>query len=214
MRLFVFLLVCLLSGSAFADLKVEAEFKPEFKWSRLRAFLNEGDKAEFRYVIHNDGSVRDLSVTYSIHPKMVEIIEDTVALWRYKPWSLKDGPSTLEVEHSTIITFDPNLKRTIRIKVLNMRCRELNREVIRFRKLNPGKPLLEMDAFSDLRWASWVSYEEFTVDEMSRWFEIFEDAFPVAVESCKENPGAMYIKYLPGVLRERIQSSPRRAATR
>jgi hypothetical protein len=210
MKGFASLLFLLLPGFAFADLKLEAEFQPEFKLSRVRAFLNEGAKADFRYVVHNDGSVRDISVTYSDHPKLTELIKSDVALWRYKPWPLKNNPATVAIAHSVFVTFNPNLKRTIRIKVLNMRCRELNREVTRFRKSNPEKPLYEMDAFAELRWVSQVSYDESTVAEVSQWHEIFRDAFPAAVESCQENPGAMYIKYLPDVLRERIQSSPRR----
>ena len=211
---FTFVLVWLLSGVAYADLKLEAEFQPKLKASRVFAFLNEGAKADFRYVVHNNGSVSDISVTHSDHPKLTELVKKDVALWRYKPWPLKDNPETVEIAYAVVVTIDPNFKRTIRIKVLSMRCRELNREVTQFRKSNPGKPLHEMDAFADLGWASQLSYDEFTVAEVSQWNEVLLDAFPEAVKNCQENPGAMYVKYLPEALRERIQSSPRREATR
>ena len=151
---FTFVLVWLLSGVAYADLKLEAEFQPKLKASRVFAFLNEGAKADFRYVVHNNGSVSDISVTHSDHPKLTELVKKDVALWRYKPWPLKDNPETVEIAYAVVVTIDPNFKRTIRIKVLSMRCRELNREVTQFRKSNPGKPLHEMDAFADLGWAS------------------------------------------------------------
>jgi TonB family protein len=204
MKVLLAMCVIFISVSARADFQLEPDHVPPPKFEMDAEKFTHDLKAIVKYTIHNDGSVRDISLVESNHDEYANSVLSAVASWRYKPWPLTGNPATTSLILTYTRSADEHLSESHKEIIRNMRCRHLSREVAQYLAVNPQKSLIDMRSARRTRKMLRINPLDLPHQRSMRLNALFNDWFPEIIEKCRDNPDARYLGYLPDELGERL----------
>lgn len=163
-----------------------------------------GGTATVRIFIHANGTVSLREVVKTSDHRLGAALSKVAPSWRFEPWTPPAGKAEGE---STLLTYtfdgrqinNPNL--TLNIDLKQLRCSQLNNELIWSRhRQHPEEVKIFRDTKTYLFEGAVISVF-LSDDERRTLVAEFELAKPIIIESCKKNPGARYVDFLPHQVR-------------
>ena len=208
MKGFACLFVLLLSLTAQAGevhLIPEHTPSPDYPVGMLQA--NKSGNAMLRFAVNSDGSVTDLKVLESSDREFGQAAKRMVELWRFKPWTPSDL-RPIKIEITAPFVFDPKAETTwasdMNAVLSTLPCSKLNEELAETRQYFPDKPLADLHLFGYIRAYLSGIFMRGQLSDAKRQIMLddLDRAVPRILESCKRNPTAKYVDYLPEDMRK------------
>lgn len=173
-----------------------------------------GDKYEdivVRVIIRANGSVEFLEALSNVRVEYVDAIQQALKLWRFEPWmppqATPDGEKVLITFHYSNSDNDlgsPAMDLNVLLK--SRRCSKLNDEIAVnsrqfYPKILPHEAKVIRDTERYLREHS-VIREFLSESQRQALITDLYDAVPGVIENCRNNPGKLYVEFLPEQVRK------------
>lgn len=158
---------------------------------------------------HKDGSITDVKVVDSSHPKFARSAERAVPQWRLKPWKVSaEAPETIAFREEIYFTHTREwggAQGWMRNQIRLLSCRTFNEAVANFRTQSPDRDLSDMHVFRHTfrLLARSATRQKMSDDERVELGDRFVSRVPAILALC-EGPQLRFKEALPKDIRARL----------
>jgi len=213
MRIFIYLVLMIFSCVANAD---KALLIPMYTPNPTIINAVEKGKMSGRVkldvVINSDGWVDKTSLVETDNPALAEAIQDVVATWQFKPWSVENGiKSEMTVTMPFLLSGGKGIKEgggvpsDINTALLKMKCSDVNKSFAIWSEKHRSTTLSRMRIFwhtqAYLDNGVFMAYNA-TEEELKVLLATLRRSLNNILSNCRKNPDAMYVDYLPEEIRK------------
>lgn len=196
----LFGMALLIPHGAQADFYLKPLHTPKPEYPHRLGFVRDLGEAKVRLTVLANGTVGEVKVVKINHPGMARALERQLRLWRYEPWLAGDGapPSvTLIIPFLFIGVNGGWVPRQYSHRV--RRCDELVRERDKFLIEYPGRALIHMQTYKQVRDGLNAAFAngKISADYNQALKRQLRNAWPGVLVACEKQPKKSYVDFLP-----------------